>query len=207
MSPRSVFMSTLVLFSVLTATHGTSLQVMNLQDMIDHSKTIFTGECVSVQSGVDSRGLPYTQYGFHVIEVFRGEATSRITVKQFGSSSHKDGSPGMVTMIAGMPEYALNETYLLFLGPRSTLGFSAPVGLFQGAFHLSPSRQLTNGLGNRNLTYDKSKGLPVRAALQEDSLIRGPVSYNRFKTVLQQLLRGEKIPLGSMATSLKGESR
>ena len=142
--------------------------------------------------------------------MLRGTPAEQVTVKQFGySSSHGPGRrAGNVARIAGMPEYLPEQTYLIFLGPRSFLGFSAPIGLYQGAFWINDAKQAVNALGNRNLTFDGSGGAAASSASAGDSnLVRGPVSYRRLKTLIQQLLRGERIPLSSMASRLKGASR
>ena len=191
-------------------TRATTLEVVNLENLVLHSETIFTGQCLSVVSGLDANGLPYTQYSFHVSEMFRGVPAEQVTVKQFGYSSSPvpGGRAGAVTRIAGMPEYLPEQTYLVFLGPTSYLGFSAPIGLFQGAFWINDAKQAVNALGNRNLTFDRSRGAePSSVSAGDSELVRGPVSYGRLRTLLQQLLRGERIPLSSMASRLKGASR
>ncbi len=189
-------------------TRATTLEVVNLENLVLHSETIFTGKCLSVLSGLDAKGLPYTQYGFRVIEMLRGAPTDLVTVKQFGYSSSHGGATQNVVQIAGMPEYFSEHTYLIFLGPKSSLGFSAPIGLFQGAFWINDAKQAVNALGNRNLTFDGSRGAePSSVSAGDSELVRGPVSYGRLKTLIQQLLRGERIPLSSMASRLKGASR
>ena len=206
------FLSVLVFLFLVTPslTRATTLEVVNLENLVLHSETIFTGQCLSVLSGLDANGLPYTQYGFRVIEMFLGVPADLVTVKQFGySSSPVPGRrAGAVARIAGMPEYWPEQTYLIFLGPKSSLGFSAPIGLFQGAFWINDAKQAVNALGNRNLTFDGSGGAEASSASAGDwELVRGPVSYRRLKTLIQQLLRGERISLSSMASRLKGASR
>ena len=206
------FLSVLVFLFLVTPslTRATTLEVVNLENLVLHSETIFTGKCLSVLSGLDAKGLPYTQYGFQVVEMFRGAPADLVTVKQFGySSSPVPGRrAGGVTRIAGMPEYLPEQTYLIFLGPKNSLGFSAPVGLFQGAFWINNAKQAVNTLGNRNLTFDGSGRATTSSASADDSdLVRGPVSYERLKTLIQRLLRGERMPLSSMASRLKGASR
>ena len=206
------FLNVLVFLFLVTpsGTRATSLQVVNLEDLVLHSERIFKGKCVNVLSGLDAKGLPYTQYGFRVIEMFRGAPGDLVTVKQFGDSSSPGPGRGTgnVARIAGMPEYSPEQTYLIFLGPTSFLGFSAPVGLYQGAFWINEAKQAVNALGNHNLTFDGSGGLAASSASAGDPhLVRGPVSYRRLKTLIQQLLRGEEIPLSSMASQLKGVDR
>ncbi len=204
-------LTALLVFLFLTGpsiTQATSLRVVNLEDLVRHSKTIFKGKCVNVLAGVDARGLPYSQYGFRVVEMLRGSPRDLVTVKQFGYSSRPGSGRANVTRIAGMPEYLPDETYLIFLGPSSSLGFSAPVGLYQGAFWINDAKQAVNALGNRNLTFDGSAGAAVPAGSVSDSdLVRAPVSYRRLKTLIQELVRGEAIPLSSMASRLRGGDR
>ena len=167
------FLSVLVFLFLVSPslTRATTLEVVNLENLVLHSETIFTGKCLSVLSGLYANGLPYTQYGFRVSEMFRGAPAEQVTVKQFGytSSPVPGGRAGTVARVAGMPEYLPEQTYLVFLGRKSSLGFSAPIGLFQGAFWINDAKKAVNALGNRNLTFDGSRGAEAASASTGDS--------------------------------------
>ena len=115
-------------------TRATTLEVVNLENLVLHSETIFTGQCLSVVSGLDANGLPYTQYSFHVSEMFRGVPAEQVTVKQFGYSSSPvpGGRAGAVTRIAGMPEYLPSRPIWSSWAPQAISASQPPSACFRG---------------------------------------------------------------------------
>jgi len=110
---------------------------MNLADLVGHSKRIFSGICQAVSSGLDENNMPYTSYSFLVTDSIYGIANQQVVVvKQFGLAEPIQLDNGLtnVTRIEGMPRYVPGQEYLLLLNKESSLGFSAPIGLVQGAF-------------------------------------------------------------------------
>lgn len=200
---------------------ATTLEPMNLQEIVERSGRIFTGECLSASQGVDARGLPYSLYTFRVLESVKGRFESgTFTLKQFGirSLSSRSASDGKLTRIDGMPDYQPGATYTLFLSKESRWGFSSPVGLVQGAFRVlgeESNRRVINGIGNRNLLLNPSEtatqrlarrqqALRSRAARSEDAL-QGPVDYSAFLSAVQRMAQGETINLAELGRSLTAQ--
>ncbi len=195
---------------------ATSLKVMNLADLVGHSTRIFSGICQAVSSGLDENNMPYTSYSFRVTDSIYGIANQEVVVvKQFGLAEpiQLDNGVTNVTRIEGMPRYVPGQEYLLLLNKESSLGFSAPIGLIQGAFRVQgtgTSRTVVNGMGNANLLIDTSKSIQQRSQERQqnlsqtvplipDEVVRGPVSYDNFTNLVKGLLAGE--PLNTTAAS------
>ncbi len=195
---------------------ATSLKMVNLADMVGHSERIFSGICQAVSSGLDENNMPYTSYSFRVTDSIYGIANQQVVVvKQFGlvEPIQLDNGVTNVTRIEGMPRYVPGQEYLLLLNKESRLGFSSPIGLVQGAFlvqGVGTSRTVVNGMGNANLLVDTSKSMQQRsqerqqnlsqtAPLIPDEVVRGPVSYDNFTSLVKGLLVGE--PLDTAAAS------
>jgi len=211
------WVSLLVIIAFSTIPLGaTSLKMVNLADMVGHSERIFSGVCQAVSSGLDENNMPYTSYSFRVTDSIHGIANQEVVVvKQFGLVEPIQLENGVtnVTRIEGMPRYVPGQEYVLLLNKESSLGFSAPIGLVQGAFlvqGVGASRTVVNGMGNANLLIDTSKSIQQRAQesqqnlsrtapLIPDEVVRGPVSYDNFTSLVKGLLVGE--PLDTAAAS------
>ena len=195
---------------------ATSLRMVNLADMVGHSERIFSGICQAVSSGLDENNMPYTSYSFRVTDSIHGIANQQVVVvKQFGLAEPIQLDNGMtqVTRIEGMPRYVPGQEYLLLLNQESSLGFSSPIGLVQGAFLVQgtgTSRTVVNGMGNANLLVDTSKAIQQRPQGTQqnlsrttpmilDEVVKGPVSYDNFTSLVKNLLVGE--PLDTAAAS------
>lgn len=196
---------------------ATSLKMMNLADMVGHSERIFSGICQAVSSGLDENNMPYTSYSFRVTDSIYGIADQQVVVvKQFGLAEpiQLDNGLTQMTRIEGMPRYVPGQEYILLLTKESSLGFSSPIGLVQGAFLVQgtgTSRTVVNGMGNTNLLIDTSKSIQQRSQESQqnlsqtapltlpDEVVRGPVSYDNFTSLVKGLLVGE--PLDTAAAS------
>ena len=198
---------------------ATTLRPMNLQEIVQRSSRIFTGECLSASEGVDSRGIPYSLYTFRILEQVKGRFEGvTVTIKQFGirSRSGRSSMGGRLTRIDGMPDYLPGATYTLFLNNESRLGFSAPIGLLQGAFRVlgkDSGQRVVNGISNRNLLLDTSKTAAQRLAQSRQTLrsrtpnageaLQGTVAYSAFMATVQRMTRGETISLAEVGRSLR----
>ncbi len=212
-----------VILLLMTIPSGaTSLKVMNLEDLVEHSQRIFSAVCQSVSSGLDENNLPYTRYSFLVTESIHGVANQQVVViKQFGLAEpiQLDNGVTRVSRIEGMPRYLPGQEYLLFLNQESRLGFSSPIGLTQGAFRLQgrgTSRTVVNGMRNANLLIDTRKSIQQRYQERQqnlsrpapvslpDELVRGPVSYDNLTSLVRGLLAGEALDRPAASRLLGG---
>ena len=133
----SILYRTLItwLFLIVSANSYAAMVVpLGLDRLHGDAEYIFLGECTSNNVDFDRiSNMVVTYTTFEVVESFKGTLGRTHTIKQVGGAL-----PGadMVTKFAGVPQFEVGKRYVLFLPPVSTLGFSTPVGLGQGLFHV-----------------------------------------------------------------------
>ncbi len=154
----------------------------NLEEMTVTADRVFVGRCVSVKETreVIAQGLmPVTIYTFEVERSLKGSVPRRLTFRQLGHVPHRSlGKGGDITMhgetvtpetyIHGMSEYAVGDRMVLFLIPNYMNGtVTYPVGLYQGAFHISsvaPGQELVrNSINNLGLFTAAYNGTAMKA--------------------------------------------
>lgn len=91
---------------------------------------IFYGRCKDVKVATDERGLTSTIVTYEVFRGSKGVDPKEVTFKVFGSAS---GMTGRVSTIRGMPLFYVGREDVLFLYKESELGFTSPIGFWQGA--------------------------------------------------------------------------
>jgi hypothetical protein len=114
---------------------ATMLTAMPLERIAREAVRIVHGTVVDVQAGRDRSGLPATWVTLEVARSLKGDATRRVTIKQYGAPTAL--SDGTVTHVTGLPGYTIGEEVVLFLRGESRLGFTSPVGFGQGKYRVS----------------------------------------------------------------------
>lgn len=197
---------------------GTTLRFVNLEEMTLSSQRIFVGTCLNRTRGEDPRGIPYTLYTFEITNSIAGiRSASHVTFKQFGfyEPAQGDSRVRRFGAIAGMPSYEPGQSYLLFLGPESRLGFSGPVGLGQGVFAIrreGTETMAVNAVGNRNLALDTSQKPLVSPTRKGGALtapdIFGPVPLQSLIDLVKSGLSGRRLSPSRVSSVLsKGVRR
>jgi hypothetical protein len=117
---------------------ATSMQPLNLSDLVRESTNIVAGTVTAVSEGIDQDRMPYTEIQLKVSETIRGKTDGKLTFRQFGLQSGRPSESGRkyIGLIAGAPRYAVGDHVVLFLGPTSKIGLRTTVGLGQGHFVL-----------------------------------------------------------------------
>jgi len=174
-----------------------SLRPVNLPEMVERSNRIFVGRAVDEWTGRDERGLPATVTTFEVSRTLRGGPLSSVKVKQLGVTSVQPD--GLATWIEGLPRYRRGAEYLLFLAPDSRIGFTSPVGAFQGAFEIRTAdrgrKAALNGLNNANLLRGVGAEERSRLGLTPErfpfvSKERGPLYLDELAAMVERLTKG-----------------
>ncbi|MFQ5605933.1 MAG: hypothetical protein ACE5HS_21900 [bacterium] len=183
-----------------SVTNGTSLQKMNLKELIRNSGRIVVATCIAIDEGAvtmpDGGKIPFTQYTFSVSKSIKGDLGSRLEVRQFGVRPSANGARVNLGVI-GMPSYELNEECILILTQESKIGLTAPVGLSQGFFRVSTNlktgrKEAVNGFNNAGLfsNMQKLKGTVLqnlsRAEINLLSQKQGPVEFDTFVSLLEK---------------------
>ena len=147
---------------------ATSVLPVSLQRMATTAAIIFHGTAISNEVKLDQtsgRVAPYTT--FKVNEVIKGDPGTTHTIKQIGGQL-----PGsnVRQLIHGVPQFAINQEYVIFLPEASSMGFASPIGLSQGKFDirkLNGETMVNNGRSPAAMT----KAAPQQALTNAPSAI------------------------------------
>lgn len=116
----------------LPSASATSVLPLTLEQLSTRASLIFYAEVTSNHTKLDERsGRIATFTEFNIIELIKGESKATHTIKQIGGY---DPTSKTRLFIHGVPTFQVGKTYVLFLPTESTLGFSSPLGLFQGSY-------------------------------------------------------------------------
>jgi hypothetical protein len=111
---------------------ATSVLPVSLQRMADAAAIIFHGRVTGNEARQDpTSGQIVTVTEFEVLEAVKGNPGNTYRIKQMGGQL-----PGSMRrmIIHGVPEFSIDEEYVVFLPNASSLGFASPIGLSQGKF-------------------------------------------------------------------------
>jgi hypothetical protein len=182
------------LFAVAPVWSASPLPV-TLPDMVKRADRIVIGQAVDEWTGRDEHGIPATITTFEVDRALKGGPPRILKVKQFGVTRVQPD--GLASWIDGMPKYRRGAEYLLLLKPDSAIGFTMPVGAFQGAFEVRPAgggrKAAVNGLGNANLLRGIDEEGLARLGLHPSefpfvSRGRGPMRLEELEAMIGRLL-------------------
>ncbi len=154
---KKLLISLIVVATVLSTTKLQSLTVLqlNLEQMTALSEKVFAGKCVGVQERKDKAGRPVQYVTFKVLEMLKGEPVSQVTFKQLGYKAPPlDRDTAVQGFFREMPTYSEGEEAVLFLSAEGKLGFTAPIGIYQGKFDVvnqQGQKMVVNGAGNAGL--------------------------------------------------------
>lgn len=108
---------------------GTSVQKLTLREIASRASRIVEMNIDSAGMVRDRRGRPSTRYTAKVASVLKGESAATIEWIQPGGTID-----GESLVIAGIPQFAPGDSFIMFLSEESTAGHRLPIGLGQGAF-------------------------------------------------------------------------
>ena len=141
---------------------ATSLLPLTLEQLSTRADLIFHGRVIEDTTARDKRsGQIATFTTFEVIELIKGDAADRHTIKQIGGHLKETGT---TLRIQGVPRYVIGESYVIFLPEKSSLGFSSPLGLYQGSFTVSTidgEAVVSNGQPLEQQAHARSLSLPL----------------------------------------------
>jgi hypothetical protein len=129
----------------------------NIVHLIEHAQDIVVGTVMTVDDGIDPRGVPYTEVLLEVDETLRGVHAEVVVFRQFGLLQPRklaNGKTLYATRPQGWPEWRGGERVLLFLTPpaRET-GLRTTVGLAQGKFTILGNR--LQAAGGEGVVFDR----------------------------------------------------
>jgi hypothetical protein len=191
------FLCALVWLSCLIALPSAALSVRPLQldEVIDQASTAFEGTCIGTETGRDPQtGEIVTFTTFRIDEVLKGTVGATLRIKQIGGEVAEEG---IRNVIPGVPRFNVGDSYVVFMPQASAAGFSSPIGLEQGRYHIQlgeQGRQVGNGRDFKELTQRISAATLSQSA--GASLQRtGPVlklGLEEFKDIVRRRAGGAK---------------
>lgn len=199
MKRKILFLS---IISLLLAGEASALTVLqlNLEQLTALAEKIFVGKCLSVKSETDEAGRPVQYITFEVSEMLKGEPAETITFKQIGYSLSEETNLEGITVqgvFQEVPRYEAGEEAVIFLSGESRLGFTAPVGLWQGKFLVksadSGEKKVVNGMENRGLFVGWNKSPKFKSmaiSSREKALLKvngGQLPYSDFISLVKKL--------------------
>jgi hypothetical protein len=141
-------------FSFLPQAWATSVLPLSLEQLSTQASLIFFAEVISNQSKLDEQsGHIATFTEFKIMDLIKGDAEQRHTIKQIGGYDAKSNTR---LFIHGVPAFQVGNNYVVFLPKKSNMGFSSPLGLYQGSYtvtNIDDEQIVSNG---RNLTEPAS---------------------------------------------------
>ncbi len=188
MKISSLLAAMLMILGLFIAAKAQAALPVNIEDMVKASEKIVVGEVVKVKQGHHPQytNVSVTYITVKVAKALKGKPNQEFTFMQYG---------GKEEVIADMPQYKEKEEVLLFLYPESRVGFTSPVGLEQGKFHIendakTGERQFINGAGNY-LLFDGVKSRPSMHSSIRKLLTsrKGTVSYHDFLLLIQEFAK------------------
>jgi len=184
--------------AILTVSaHAATVVPVNLEEMVDGADRIFVGRALTIRRSTDPVShLPVRYTTFDVIRAIKGDLGATVTIKQLASDV-----PGQVSVIPGTPFFPIGKEYVLFLHKDSSIGFTNPVGLFQGRLPVVTERdgtrtvvgpftssRLLSGL-QRSWIKSSVLGATRRAATLGVPAGGREVDYGQFVDVLDRMVQ------------------
>lgn len=186
----AAFILFLSLFSSANA-QALSLLPVNFDQLVVIAPRIIDGTLIDKRSEEDvDSGYLVTYYTFTVNEWIKGKGESQLVIKQVTPDREVGlGGPNRF----GLPDYTLNQRYLLFLAGDSVKGLTAPLGVSQGIFPIvEKNGELTiPSLKTRHALFNKTShvGLIKGLSSSEQALTQGQSdSYPAFKSLIHKAL-------------------
>ena len=141
---------------------ATIVEECNFLTLFRRADKLFHGRCTAKQEFPGAEPVPYTEYTFEVLEAVKGcrdaqeKPLKSVTFRHAGTRRGRalpDGTEAAPLRL-GVSTYEVGDEVVLFLTRESRLGLCAPVGLYQGKFHVAEKdgkKRLRNCLGNHKL--------------------------------------------------------
>ena len=175
MKLQTIFFNTVLFVLTLSSASATSLRPISLEQLSTRASLIFYGKATNNEVKRDeTSGRIATFTEFEVIELIKGKAGNRHTIKQIGGY-HKNSKTHL--LVHGVPSFQIGKNYVIFLPEKSSLGFSSPLGLHQGRFSITTvdgEQFVSNGQPLEQTRYIKqpAKINPLPLAVNADNPAR-----------------------------------
>jgi hypothetical protein len=176
MKQRSLTLHVLIVIGATLATSlfATTVQKMELQELVTISDSIVQGRVESVEARYEARMI-YTYVSIVVDDPLKGERRRTVLLRHMG------GNIGAKTIwIAGMPQFKVGEQVIVFLRNRQDGTFDV-IGLNQGKYDVVNDSAVANVSG---VTI-----LDPKTGLTSDTGFVDKAPLEVFKAKIRELMR------------------
>lgn len=170
-----IVLSLVINLTTLPPALATSLKPLDLERLSIQAPLIIYGEVINNRALNDRQsGQIVTLTTFKVIELIKGNTGEEHTIKQIGGQL-TDSNIKM--HIPGVPRFNAGSKYVVFLAEKSQLGFSSPLGLYQGTFSvktINGEQVISNGsmLSTPSATVNRPVQIPLAVNTQKPTQTR-----------------------------------
>ena len=178
-------------FTLLMPVHATSVLPLYLDEIVDTAAVAFEGIVLGNRTTREESGAVVTYTTFQVMEVLKGNVGETYTIKQIGGEMPAEG---IVQKTYGVPRFTAGQNVVVFLYGVSSAGFSSPVGLEQGRFHVTGGAeglQVGNGRDFRELAerMTNTASESAKAKLASDKPVK-QMRLDEFKQMVRNRAAG-----------------
>ena len=173
---------------------------LNLEQITQFADRVFAGSPIKREEKIDSNtNIPVIEYTFKITEIVK-DPHQKITGKS--QITFRQWKP-----ITGDVDFNLDKKYVVFLNPDSEIGFTSPVGLWQGQFEIEEQKIngvktefVKNRLSNRGLSKNLKTqkkifiegNKPLNDYIFRASELGRPIKYREFVKSIKALERKRK---------------
>jgi len=193
----------LALFATSFANATTFKRQATIVDLLQHSEFIVRARVLSVNDGIDSHGIPYTEVKLQVFESLKGQVNGEFTFRQFGLLKPRKMENGLTNLMvtpASWATFTQGEETILFLHKQAAwTGLRTTAGLGQGKFNVQMAgavNQVNNSGLFQNVYVD-----PTVLGTNEKRVMataKGPVNAKSFAALVKHAVDGQWVEKGKM---------
>jgi len=193
----------LVVFFSSSAANSATVLPLNLDELTQSAQDVFVGTCLDNKTVMDSATQMMVTYTtFQVDESLKGDLSGTHTIKQVAAKATTDD---MLTTFPSVPEFIIDQQYVVFLPTPSELGFASPVGLKQGAFDIIKENQhavVSNGRSFTEMLPDNAAAPAETGQVTVTPVQRSKQSNQSFSTSEDETDQ-QKMPLSEFLDIIK----
>ena len=166
---------------------------LNLEQITRFADRVFTGTPIKREEKLDpNTNIPVIEYTFKITEIIKD---SNKKINNQNQITFRQWKP-----ISGDTDFNSDKKYVVFLNPDSEIGFTSPVGLWQGQFEVE--EQKINGVKIEFVRNRLSnRGLSRNLKTQKKIFIEGDKALNDY--ILRTSESGKPIKYREFVKSIK----
>ena len=166
---------------------------LNLEQITRFADRVFTGTPIKREEKLDpNTNIPVIEYTFKITEIIKD---SNKKINNQNQITFRQWKP-----ISGDTDFNSDKKYVVFLNPDSEIGFTSPVGLWQGQFEVE--EQKINGVKTEFVRNRLSnRGLSRNLKTQKKIFIEGDKALNDY--ILRTSESGKPIKYREFVKSIK----